>query len=47
MATKDQNPEETNGEMSGENGNGKLQNVIQVSGMYKDWFLDYASYVIL
>lgn len=27
--------------------NGELQNVVSVSGMYKDWFLDYASYVIL
>lgn len=26
---------------------GDLQNVVSVSGMYKDWFLDYASYVIL
>ncbi|MBE9468015.1 MAG: DNA gyrase/topoisomerase IV subunit A [Bacteroidetes bacterium] len=25
----------------------ELQNIIQISGMYKDWFLDYASYVIL
>lgn len=25
----------------------KLENVIQVSGMYHEWFLDYASYVIL
>lgn len=24
-----------------------LQNVVPVSGMYQDWFLDYASYVIL
>ncbi len=32
---------------SGQNGNGHLQNVVQVSGMYKEWFLDYASYVIL
>ena len=24
-----------------------LENVIQISGMYKEWFLDYASYVIL
>ncbi len=24
-----------------------LENVIQVSGMYEEWFLDYASYVIL
>ena len=26
---------------------GRLENVIQVSGMYNDYFLDYASYVIL
>jgi topoisomerase-4 subunit A len=25
----------------------QLQNVLHVSGMYKNWFLDYASYVIL
>lgn len=25
----------------------ELENVIHVSGMYKEWFLDYASYVIL
>lgn len=25
----------------------QLENVIQVSGMYQEWFLDYASYVIL
>ncbi len=37
-----------------ENGNGEdkklpiqLQNVTALSGMYQDWFLDYASYVIL
>lgn len=44
---ENQNPEETNGHDPEMNGNGHLQNVIQVSGMYKDWFLDYASYVIL
>ena len=27
--------------------NENLQDVIHISGMYKDWFLDYASYVIL
>jgi len=27
--------------------NAHLDNVIQISGMYEDWFLDYASYVIL
>jgi topoisomerase-4 subunit A len=28
-------------------GNDEIQNVIHISGMYKNWFLDYASYVIL
>lgn len=28
-------------------GGEQLENVIQVSGMYHEWFLDYASYVIL
>ncbi len=28
-------------------GNEQLDNVIQVDGMYNEWFLDYASYVIL
>ncbi|MDX9695776.1 MAG: DNA gyrase/topoisomerase IV subunit A [Bacteroidales bacterium] len=32
-----------------ENGqtNGELHKIVHLSGMYKDWFLDYASYVIL
>ncbi len=28
-------------------GDGGEDDVIRVSGMYKEWFLDYASYVIL
>ena len=36
------NPEEENEGVAGRN-----NNIISVSGMYKDWFLDYASYVIL
>ncbi|MEL7147633.1 MAG: DNA gyrase subunit A, partial [Bacteroidota bacterium] len=28
-------------------GNDKIQDVLPVSGMYENWFLDYASYVIL
>jgi len=28
-------------------GSDKVQDVIHVSGMYQNWFLDYASYVIL
>ncbi len=39
------NPEENNPE--GENTSNQNNNIISVSGMYKDWFLDYASYVIL
>jgi topoisomerase-4 subunit A len=26
---------------------GSAESLIRVSGMYQDWFLDYASYVIL
>ena len=39
------NEEHTNEELN-EEGN-ELHNVIHVSGMYQNWFLDYASYVIL
>lgn len=38
--------EEDNSQEEAENSEG-LENVIQVSGMYNEWFLDYASYVIL
>ena len=35
-------------EFEGEgNEDNNLENVIQISGMYQEWFLDYASYVIL
>lgn len=34
-------------ELSKKNDDFDLDNVTKVSGMYKDWFLDYASYVIL
>ncbi len=40
------NEENTNDELNGEGGE-ELHNVIHVSGMYENWFLDYASYVIL
>ena len=30
-----------------ENNNEQIQDVLHVSGTYKNWFLDYASYVIL
>lgn len=48
MSSKDDNT--TNGEAENEfdNSSGdEIQNVIHISGMYKNWFLDYASYVIL
>ena len=43
---KDTNPEENNLKEEAEASEG-LESVIQVSGMYNEWFLDYASYVIL
>ncbi|HAA18435.1 MAG TPA: DNA gyrase/topoisomerase IV subunit A [Cytophagales bacterium] len=30
-----------------QDGEGQLQDVVPLSGLYEDWFLDYASYVIL
>jgi len=30
-----------------QNNDGNLGNIVQVQGLYQDWFLDYASYVIL
>jgi len=38
------NEENTNEELTGGE---ELHNITHVSGMYQDWFLDYASYVIL
>ncbi|MEJ2055693.1 MAG: DNA gyrase/topoisomerase IV subunit A, partial [Calditrichaceae bacterium] len=37
----------TENETAGENGNGKIKESVHVQGMYENWFLDYASYVIL
>lgn len=39
--------EEINEESQGEKQDNTIQEVIPVSGMYENWFLDYASYVIL
>ncbi len=46
---EDENIEERDDEMHEDVAEGSegLENVIQVSGMYNEWFLDYASYVIL
>lgn len=39
--------EEGEGFTEGESGTSSLHTVTALSGMYRDWFLDYASYVIL
>jgi len=38
---------ETEGLEGDSNIDGTMHNVVHISGMYKNWFLDYASYVIL
>ncbi len=38
--------EELNG-LTNENQDASQDSLTKVTGMYKDWFLDYASYVIL
>lgn len=48
MAEEEKNDKEEQEEPIEEvEGSEGLENVIQVSGMYNEWFLDYASYVIL
>ncbi|WP_324027577.1 DNA gyrase/topoisomerase IV subunit A [Maribacter sp. BPC-D8] len=49
MEENDDLNEEINENLSEENGNNidSSEALTRVSGMYKDWFLDYASYVIL
>ncbi len=52
MEEKDKNRQENTqeNEFAGNNGEGNgepLHRITHLSGMYKDWFLDYASYVIL
>lgn len=42
MEHEEEFSEESNGQSDHEDGN-----IVPLSGMYKDWFLDYASYVIL
>jgi len=46
MAKKEEENKGKGEEPEGQ-GSQDLQKVIQVSGLYKEWFLDYASYVIL
>jgi len=38
---------DSNQEMNGENGNSRKKDITHLRGMYKTWFLEYASYVIL
>ena len=45
--TEDNLPEEDEGPLQSVPIDSNLDNVIQISGMYQEWFLDYASYVIL
>lgn len=48
MSEENENIEERDEEFSGQEEQTEgLEKVIQISGMYKEWFLDYASYVIL
>ncbi|MBT3647045.1 MAG: DNA gyrase/topoisomerase IV subunit A [Flavobacteriales bacterium] len=48
MSEEVENNEEKDDEFaSQEEGQEELEKVIHISGMYKEWFLDYASYVIL
>jgi topoisomerase-4 subunit A len=42
-----ENPEEINDDDLNQSENNTDDNVVTLSGMYKEWFLDYASYVIL
>ena len=39
--------EEENNGLDNQNENRSEETITKVTGMYKDWFLDYASYVIL
>ena len=44
MSDQEDLPEEANQE---ESGSEEVGHTLAISGMYEDWFLDYASYVIL
>ncbi|MFT4679760.1 MAG: topoisomerase-4 subunit A [Litorivivens sp.] len=47
MSEEINDPLEHDEDFDDNQGNANLEKVIQVSGMYNEWFLDYASYVIL
>ncbi len=44
---QDYNQENEASQEYGENGNGSWHKTVSLEGMYENWFLDYASYVIL
>ncbi len=44
---EDERPEEEASSENGASRGGEMEHVIPLSGMYQEWFLDYASYVIL
>ncbi len=44
MSEENDNIEERDEEFENSDGNDQLENVIQVSGMYQEWFLDYANW---
>ena len=44
---KEEKKDAEEGGLQPEPGNVSLDKVVQITGMYEDWFLDYASYVIL
>ena len=47
MAENQDLPEEFDEEFEGSSSSEEMDHIIRVSGMYQNWFLDYASYVIL
>lgn len=48
MEENKEKQENTEPQDNGDNHNGEpIHRITHLSGMYKDWFLDYASYVIL
>lgn len=47
MSDKKEDHSSSQNEEQGSNNDSDMQNITHVSGMYKNWFLDYASYVIL
>ncbi|HPF10282.1 MAG TPA: DNA gyrase/topoisomerase IV subunit A [Flavobacteriaceae bacterium] len=47
MSESEQTPEELEHSLPSEDANSSEETITRVTGMYRDWFLDYASYVIL